>query len=75
MNEKLTFLINQIYSSGPQAVKASKFLVKSIQNYNMQELLSATAQKIASIRTSTEAQEGISAFLEKRKPNWYKKLE
>ena len=75
MNEKLSFLINQIYASGPQAVKSSKFLVKRIQNYHMQELLTTTAQKIASIRTSQEAQEGISAFLEKRKPNWYKKID
>lgn len=74
MEEKITHLINQIYISGPNAVKASKLLVKTIQNLNMQEILSITAEKIASIRTSPEGQEGISAFLEKRKPNWFKEL-
>jgi methylglutaconyl-CoA hydratase len=29
-----------------------------------------TAQRIAEIRTSAEAQEGLSAFLEKRKASW-----
>ena len=75
MNQKITYLINQIYSSGPNAVKESKLLVKTLQNINMQELLTKTASKIASIRTSEEGQEGISAFLEKRKAKWFKKVE
>ena len=75
MEQKITFLINQIYSSGPNAVKESKQLVQTIQNYQMREILSITAKNIASIRTSSEGQEGISAFIEKRKPNWFKKLE
>lgn len=74
MEEKITHLINQIYTSGPNAVKASKLLIKTIQNSNLQEILDLTAGKIASIRTSAEGQEGIAAFLEKRKPNWYKEL-
>ena len=74
MDEKITHLINQIYTSGPNAVSASKLLVKTIQNYNMQEILEVTAQKIASIRTTPEGQEGISSFLEKRKPNWFKEF-
>ena len=29
-----------------------------------------TARRIARIRVSPEGQEGVRAFLEKRKPNW-----
>jgi methylglutaconyl-CoA hydratase len=33
-------------------------------------LVETTAQRIAEIRTTAEAQEGLSAFLEKRKASW-----
>jgi len=34
------------------------------------EIQAFTAQKIAALRRSDEGQEGIKAFLEKRKPHW-----
>ena len=74
LDDKVNHLVNEIYSSGPNAVKEAKRLIRHIQGINMKQLLDITAQKIASIRVSSEAQEGISAFLEKRKPNWYKKI-
>jgi len=73
LNDKVTYLINQIYASGPSAVKASKQLINDLRNLDMDKMLDLTAKKIASIRTGPEAQEGISSFLEKRKPNWSKK--
>ena len=33
-------------------------------------MLEDTAARIARLRTSAEGQEGLSAFLEKRTPNW-----
>ena len=36
-----------------------------------EQLIDETADTIAKIRISKEGQEGLSAFLEKRKPNWY----
>jgi methylglutaconyl-CoA hydratase len=36
----------------------------------MKEAIEFTARMIAEIRASEEGQEGMSAFLEKRKPNW-----
>lgn len=74
LDDKVDHLVNEIYSSGPNAVKEAKRLIRHIQGTNMKQLLDITAQKIASIRVSSEAQEGISSFLEKRKPNWYKKI-
>jgi methylglutaconyl-CoA hydratase len=38
----------------------------------MDEALTYTAKMIAEIRASEEGQEGMAAFLEKRKPNWVK---
>ncbi len=75
LDQKVKYLINQLYSSGPSAIKEAKHLIRTIQDKNMKSLLGITSQKIASIRVSSEAQEGISSFLEKRKPNWIKKLD
>ena len=35
-------------------------------------LISGTAERIAAIRVSDEGQEGLSAFLDKRRPSWIK---
>jgi methylglutaconyl-CoA hydratase len=75
LDKKISFLINQIYSSGPQAVNESKKLINYINSKNMDLILEKTSELIAKLRTSNEGQEGISAFLEKRKPYWYKTLE
>lgn len=53
----------------PQAMRNSKKLVREIQKPT-NETRDATAKRIANARISTEGQEGISAFFEKRKPEW-----
>lgn len=58
-------------SSGPQAVVAIKKLIPEVAGRRIDEdLAEMTAQRIAEIRTTPEAQEGLGAFLEKRKPSW-----
>jgi methylglutaconyl-CoA hydratase len=34
------------------------------------DIIDETARRIAAVRATPEAQEGLSAFLEKRKPSW-----
>ena len=75
LDKKIEDLIQQVYSSGPKAVVESKRLLRLLENKNMDDLLNKTAELIATLRISPEGQEGISAFLEKRKPNWFKSLE
>ena len=58
-------VLSDACSAGPRAIAASKALLR--------ELASGTAdtvESIANIRVSPEGQEGIRAFLEKRKPLW-----
>ncbi len=62
--------------AGPEAVKASKSLVGAIAARTaegQQRMDEQTAALIARLRVSAEGQEGLSAFLDKRKPNWVKK--
>ena len=50
-----------------------KNLIYDISNkLSLDEALEYTARMIADIRASEEGQEGMAAFLEKRKPKWIK---
>lgn len=58
---------------GPRAVSEAKALVLKVAGVDLaeQEKLDLhTAELIARLRVSEEGQEGLSAFLEKRKPGW-----
>jgi len=64
-------MLAHLYSSGPGAVVAIKKLIPEVAGSRIDESLTElTAQRIAAIRTTAEAQEGLSAFLEKRKASW-----
>ncbi|RUO49708.1 enoyl-CoA hydratase-related protein [Pseudidiomarina donghaiensis] len=64
-------LIEALINNSPAAVAAAKSLAMAVDqqplNANTRQL---TIERIAEIRVSAEGQEGLSAFLEKRAPNW-----
>ena len=67
--------INQVLKSGPAAVSHCKQLIFEIAGHdvNSQKLTDEiTARLIARLRVSDEGQEGLTAFLDKRKPGWIK---
>lgn len=67
----LSELIALLMSSGPKAMSQCKTLIDQVSNkITLEEALSYTAQMIAEIRASEEGQEGMAAFLEKRKARW-----
>ncbi len=57
-------------SSGPKAIIEIKDLIDSYEALSIEEYKTHTVEKIAELRVSTEGQEGINAFLEKRKSKW-----
>lgn len=61
---------NQLISSGPQAIAMCKELLKNVPGMSFGEAKTYTAEMIASMRIGDEGQEGMNAFLEKRKPKW-----
>jgi methylglutaconyl-CoA hydratase len=66
--EDLTALLA---TSGPHAMRHCKTLIHEVSNnLSLMEAYDFTARMIADIRASEEGQEGMNAFLEKRKPNW-----
>lgn len=63
--------IDKILNNGPEAIYQSKHLIEYVADKPLtEEVIRDTAQKIADIRATAEGKEGVSAFLEKRKPNW-----
>lgn len=64
-------MLASLYSSGPNAVAAIKKLIPEIAGARIDgKLMEMVSQRIAAIRLTAEAQEGLSAFLEKRRTEW-----
>jgi methylglutaconyl-CoA hydratase len=70
IEEYLNKTIHEFISSAPGAVRQTKSLINHVLNKNIDEVNDYTATKIAELRASMEGQEGMAAFLEKRKPKW-----
>lgn len=67
----LDSVVKLLRTSGPKAMTHCKNLIYEISNkLTLDEAISYTAKMIAEIRASDEGQEGMDAFLNKRKPNW-----
>src|SRR5579885_2929316 len=62
--------LKNLLSSGPLGIKASKELFRLVPGLGYEAARQLTAETIAALRTSEEGQEGIRAFLEKRRPGW-----
>jgi len=64
-------VMDLLRTSGPMAMTHCKKLIFNISNKEtLEQALESTARMIAEIRASEEGQEGMAAFLEKRKPKW-----
>lgn len=64
-------LAQTLLQNGPQALAAVKQLIHDVANEKISPQLGQyTSKHLATLRTSHEAQEGLSAFLEKRSPQW-----
>jgi len=71
LNARVGLMLAQLYTSGPKAMLAVKELIPlSALAPIAEETVEATAQLIADLRATPEAQEGLSAFLEKRTAAW-----
>ncbi|HZY65968.1 MAG TPA: enoyl-CoA hydratase-related protein [Rubrobacteraceae bacterium] len=62
--------VEGLLSGGPEALAATKALLRELRDAAPSEVIEITARRIAELRTGEEGQEGLGAFLEKRKPAW-----
>lgn len=71
LDQHVDGLMQQLLAGGPQAQRQAKVLIRDIAALpDDTDVALETAKRIANIRATKEAQEGISAFLNKRKANW-----
>jgi methylglutaconyl-CoA hydratase len=64
LRETLDTVLGELRSAGPRATRHAKRLVLDRPDGT------ETSRRIAERRTSEEGQEGLHAFLERRRPNW-----
>jgi methylglutaconyl-CoA hydratase len=62
--------VASILTSAPEAVHVAKRLIEEVAWKSPEEAMALTVRTIAERRASAEAKEGLTAFLEKRKPSW-----
>lgn len=71
MDRRCDELLLQLALNGPEAMQAAKDLVFAVSHKVIgKDVIDDTAQRIADIRVGAEGQEGLNAFLNKRKANW-----
>jgi methylglutaconyl-CoA hydratase len=70
LDDTVADYLNEITAAGPAAVAAAKALIDQVWHLAPEQANHATAEAIAARRVSSEGQEGLRAFLEKRKARW-----
>jgi methylglutaconyl-CoA hydratase len=73
LNSTVQAMITSLLANGTQARRHAKKLCQDVAFKTIDKtMLTETSKRIAEIRVSDEGQEGLSAFFEKRTPNWQK---
>jgi methylglutaconyl-CoA hydratase len=62
--------VTRLLEAGPRAIAEVKELIEEIAFRRVEDVQRYTVERIAELRASPEGQEGMRAFLEKRKPRW-----
>jgi len=70
IDEIISKYVEILCSSGPKAIIEVKKLIDKCEKMDVDSYKEHTVEKISELRVSEEGQEGIKAFLEKRKPKW-----
>lgn len=64
--------VASLLASAPEAVRVAKGLIADVAWKSPEDVAERTVRAISERRASDEAKEGLTAFLEKRKPAWSK---
>lgn len=71
LDARVNEVLGALLLAGPQAQREAKLLIRAIAQRPIDApLIADTAERIARVRASDEAREGIAAFLAKRPPAW-----
>jgi len=70
LDDALQKVLDELLSGSPQAIRACKKMAMSVGQMDYEHARRYTAETVARLRVSDDGQEGLRAFLEKRKPRW-----
>ena len=72
LDARVEEIVTAILAGGPRAVNAAKRLVREVDALAPAQARDLTVERIAALRVSDEGQEGMRAYLDKRRPRWEK---
>jgi len=70
LDARVNAAVNAVLECAPQALAETKALLFFVQDRSLDETLPYRAELISRLRESEEGQEGMLAFIQKRKPQW-----
>lgn len=70
LDERVGDLLDELRSAGPSAAREAKRLIRDLRALDPAEAQAHTVGAIARQRTSSEGQDGLRAFADKRPPPW-----
>jgi methylglutaconyl-CoA hydratase len=70
LDDTVSRYVTEISAASREAIAAAKTLIRDVWGRDAAEAAPLTAAALAARRVSAEGQEGLRAFLEKRKPRW-----
>ena len=71
LDAKVQEIVAALIQGGPLAQAAAKDLIRAVDNQPINDnVIEDTARRIAHLRATPEARDGIAAFLDKRQPGW-----
>ena len=71
LDAQVQTLVDALLAGGPQAQAAATDLIRAVANKPVDDAVVAdTARRIATLRATDEAREGLAAFLQKRPAAW-----
>ncbi len=71
LDAKVQEIVDALLQGGPLAQAAAKDLIRAVDKQSINDhIVEDTAHRIAHLRATPEAREGIAAFLDKRSPAW-----
>ena len=71
LDPQIEAIVEALLAGGPNAQAAATDLIRAVANKPVSDdVVDDTARRIATLRSTPEAREGLSAFLQKRPPAW-----
>ncbi len=70
VDAKLQWLLDRLLDKSPAAIRRGLYTMKKAEAMPFEEAAAFTESQIALFTLTEDAREGITAFVEKRKPNW-----